>query len=215
MKLKLFCLVFIPIMAGAQVHTIPLGTSGNTFVYTVKNSTSRPLHKLGVFVESFPEWIEFENNTVMIESLKPESFCDAEFRFNTRSGKAGEPGTVIVGLMDNTGKIISKKALTFCAVLKTNESTLFAPFPNPANPSTTVQFSLKEPAEVKITVFNIRGRAVKTLTDKPYAAGLWEIPWQGENNYGQQVASGMYIIQLKTTTEQHTRKWSVKVNLQH
>jgi hypothetical protein len=207
--------MLLPAMVYAQEHKIPLGTRGNTFVYTVKNSTSRPLHKLGVFVESFPEWIEFENNTVMIESLQPESFYEAEFHFNARSGKAGETGTVIVGLMGNTGKIISKKALTFCAVLKTNESTLFAPFPNPANPSTNVQFSLTEPAEVTITIFNIRGRAVKTLTDKPYATGLWEIPWQGENNYGQQVASGMYIIQLKTTTEHHTREWSVKVNLQH
>jgi len=151
----------------------------------------------------------------MIQSLKPNSFCEAEFRFNAKSGKAGETGTVIVGLMDNTGTIISKKALTFCAVLNANESKLFPPFPNPANPSTTVQFSLKEPAEITITVFNIRGRAVKILADKPYAAGLWEIPWQGENNYGQQVASGMYIIQLKTTTAQHTQKWSVKVNLQH
>ncbi|MFO7888917.1 MAG: T9SS type A sorting domain-containing protein [bacterium] len=215
MKLKLFCIVLIPVMLCAQVHTIPLGTRANTFVYTVKNSTSCPLDKLGVFVESFPEWIEFENNTVMIESLKPESFYEAEFHFNARSAKTGETGTVIVSLMDNTGKILSKKALTFCAVLKTNESRLHPPFPNPANPSTTVQFSLTEPAEVTITVFNIRGRAVKTLTDRYYTAGLWEIPWQGEDSYGQQVASGMYIIQLKTITEQNTRKWSVKVNLQH
>jgi hypothetical protein len=215
MRTKLFSMVLLPLLVYAQVHTVPLGTAGNTLVYTVKNSTSHTLYSVGVFVESFPEWTVFNHNTVMIDSLPSKKSYEAEFRFDSGSGEAGRTGEVLIGLMDNKGAIISKKALTFCAALKTNESRLYPPYPNPANPLTTVRFSLTEPAEVRITVFNILGQAVKTLTDKSFAAGLWEIPWQGDNSQGQPVASGMYIITLKTVTDHHTRRWSVKVNLQH
>lgn len=215
MKLKLFSMVLIPIILFGQAHKVPLGTRGNKLVYTVTNKTFHTMYKLGVFVESFPDWIQFDHNTFMIDSLKTGTSCEAEFWFDAKSGKSGETGKVIIGLMDNNRKIISKKALTICAVLQSNESKLYPPYPNPANPSTMVRFSLKEQAEVKIMVFNILGQEVKTLVDKPFSAGLWEIPWQGKNSYGQQVASGMYIIKLKATGETRTQEWSVKVNVQH
>lgn len=215
MKTKLFSMVLLPLLIYAQVHTVPLGTPGNTLVYTVKNSTSHTMYSVGVYVESFPEWTVFNNNTVMIDSLKSNQSFEAEFRFDSGSGEAGQTGAVLIGLMDDQGTIISRKALTFCAALQNNESRLYPPYPNPANPLTTVRFSLTEPAEVTVTVFNILGQAVKTLADKSFAAGLWEIPWQGDNSQGQPVASGMYIIKLKTVTDHHTRHWSVKVNLQH
>jgi len=152
MRLKLFSMVFLPMLIYAQFHKVPLGTQGNTLVYTVRNQTVQTMYKIGVFVESAPGWIQFENNTFMIYTLPSTRSCDASFRFNSGSGEAGQSGKVIVGLMNNTGEIISKKALTFCAVLKINESKLHSPFPNPANPSTTVRFSLKEPAEVRIMI---------------------------------------------------------------
>ncbi|MEJ2627408.1 MAG: T9SS type A sorting domain-containing protein [bacterium] len=215
MRAKLFSMVLFPILVCAQVHTVPLGTAGNKLIYTVKNSTSHTLYSVGVFVESYPEWIAFDNNTVMIDSLNPHCFYEAAFWFDSRSGEVGQTGAVLVGLMDDKGEIISQKILTFCAALQTNESRLYPSYPNPANPSTTVRFSLTEPAEVKITAFNILGQAVKTLADKSFSAGLWEIPWQGDNSFGQPVASGLYIIKLKTVSDHHTRNWSVKVNLQH
>lgn len=215
MKFKLFSMVLIPVMIFGQIHKVPLGTRGNKLIYTVRNNTSHTIYKMGVFVESFPDWIQFNNNTDWIDSLKTNQSYDAEFRFDSQSGKAGQTGEVIVGLLDNNGKIISKKVLIFSAVLKTNKSALYPSYPNPANPSTTVRFSLKEKADVKIMVFNILGQAVKILADKSFSAGLWEIPWQGKNSYGQQVASGTYIIKLKATFDNHTQEWSTKVNLQH
>lgn len=70
-------------------------------------------------------------------------------------------------------------------------------YPNPFNPSTTIVYNLPEPIHVTLTIYNSLGQKVRTLVRSQQKAGLHSIVWNGTNQNGHQVASGVYIYRLK------------------
>jgi hypothetical protein len=79
--------------------------------------------------------------------------------------------------------------------------------PNPFNPTTTIAFSIKERAPVTLTIYNVRGQRVKTLVTDTRAPGVtYRIQWDGRNDAGQQVASGVYFYRLVTKGFTKTKK---------
>ena len=82
-------------------------------------------------------------------------------------------------------------------------------YPNPFNPSTTISYSLPIQANVELTVYDILGQKVKTLVNQTIAAGQYEITWDGSNEFGSQVVSGIYYYQLKTENQNMTRKMTL------
>ena len=78
-----------------------------------------------------------------------------------------------------------------------DEYSLSANYPNPFNPSTTIEFSLPSAGRVELTVYNIRGQKVRTLVDGPLTAGNHTVIWNGANATGEQVASGVYLYRLR------------------
>jgi len=71
-------------------------------------------------------------------------------------------------------------------------------YPNPFNSSTTVRYSVKAsyPVQVKLEIFNIAGREVRELVDKAQSTGSYFVTWDGCNNGGEEVSSGIYIYRL-------------------
>ncbi len=67
-------------------------------------------------------------------------------------------------------------------------------FPNPFNPSTTLNFTCPRTAQVKLAVYNLLGRRITTLADQEFAAGEHSITWEGRDTNGRTVASGSYFI---------------------
>ncbi len=87
-----------------------------------------------------------------------------------------------------------------------SQTALQANYPNPFNPSTTIAFSLAEPAVVKLSVFNLRGQKVKTLTHQMMNRGNHNIVWNGDDDSGRSVSSGIYLIRMETAGSSFTRK---------
>jgi len=73
---------------------------------------------------------------------------------------------------------------------------LYAPSPNPFNPSTTIGFSINNNAKVVIKIYNIKGNKIKTLTNAEYKKGNHSIIWKGINDSGNSVSSGVYFYKL-------------------
>jgi len=71
-------------------------------------------------------------------------------------------------------------------------------YPNPFNPSTTIRYTLPKPSDVSLSIYNIRGELVNTLVSKPQEAGYHQLIWQGEDNQGKKISSGMYIYRITT-----------------
>jgi len=83
---------------------------------------------------------------------------------------------------------------------------LIGNFPNPFNPETTIKFSLSQQGEVKLTIYNIKGRLVRTLLDEYRELGEHHVVWNGQDERGRVVPSGVYLYQLITERETISRK---------
>lgn len=86
---------------------------------------------------------------------------------------------------------------------------LFQNYPNPFNPTTKITYTLPQNqtnSKVKLEIFNSLGQKLKTLVDKNQIAGSYEVLWDGRNNEGLLVASGVYYCRLKTTNFVAARK---------
>ncbi|MBA7592838.1 hypothetical protein ES708_35032 [subsurface metagenome] len=73
---------------------------------------------------------------------------------------------------------------------------LFENYPNPFNPSTTISYALKESAHTTLIVYNAMGQKVRTLTDSHMPAGRHEATWNGRDESGNSVSSGVYFYTL-------------------
>jgi hypothetical protein len=69
-------------------------------------------------------------------------------------------------------------------------------YPNPFNPETTIRFDLAQAGPVDIRVYNVTGQLVRQLTDGHRQAGSYEVHWNGHNNQGQLVPSGIYFCRM-------------------
>ena len=78
-----------------------------------------------------------------------------------------------------------------------NTFSLMQNYPNPFNPSTTIGFDVPEYSSIELTIYDILGNKIRTLADQNYNAGHYDLNWDGLNNNGEKVSSGIYIYQLK------------------
>jgi len=69
--------------------------------------------------------------------------------------------------------------------------------PNPFNPVTVIRYQLPHEADVRIDVFNVAGRLVRTIVDERQEAGYKEAAWDGTNDAGEKVASGVYMYRME------------------
>jgi hypothetical protein len=79
-------------------------------------------------------------------------------------------------------------------------------YPNPFNPVTAIRYSLHRPSQVDIVVFNVLGQEVRTLESGIQSAGTYETGWDGTDQAGVKVASGIYFYRIKAGDFTETRK---------
>ena len=83
---------------------------------------------------------------------------------------------------------------------------VFQNYPNPFNPSTTISYALPQNSFVTLKVYDILGREVKTLVNSEQVPGIHNMIWNGENNYGSKVSSGIYIYRVVAGNYIQTKK---------
>jgi hypothetical protein len=79
-------------------------------------------------------------------------------------------------------------------------------FPNPFNPTTTIKFDMKEKGLVALKIYDVAGRLVRTLANEVRDAGAYSAVWDGRNERGAAVASGIYFYKMETAGFQATKK---------
>jgi len=85
-------------------------------------------------------------------------------------------------------------------------TTLEGNYPNPFNPETTINFSLKESGKVRINIYNLKGQLVKQLIDTELPSGKHQIVWNGKDNQGRNVGSGIYLYRMEAKGYTNTKK---------
>jgi hypothetical protein len=86
------------------------------------------------------------------------------------------------------------------------ETRLGVNYPNPFNPQTTISFQLSEERIVELSVFNIKGEKVKTLVNERLRAAYHSIEWNGTDQTGKSVSSGIYFYKISAGTYVHAKK---------
>ena len=79
-------------------------------------------------------------------------------------------------------------------------------YPNPFNPTTTIRFELPEDAHTRIAIYDLLGREIVLLENRPFNAGYHQVVWQGRDTYGNAVPSGMYFYRMEANGFSSTRK---------
>ena len=74
---------------------------------------------------------------------------------------------------------------------------LFQKHPNSFNPSTTIEFQLPNQGKVEISIYNSLGQLIRVFDSKNYSAGAHSIEWDGRDDLGNEVVSGIYFYNLK------------------
>lgn len=79
-------------------------------------------------------------------------------------------------------------------------------YPNPFRGVATLAFTLKNPAPVKLSIYNLKGQKVKSLVSEQKSSGKHELNWDGTDEHGKPVASGCYIVKLQSGKQSQNRK---------
>ncbi|TKJ42545.1 hypothetical protein CEE37_02325 [candidate division LCP-89 bacterium B3_LCP] len=79
-------------------------------------------------------------------------------------------------------------------------------FPNPFNNETVISFSLPSSERIRIAIYNLLGQEVATLTDQIYAGGMYNVRWDGRNDLGHMITSGIYLVRMNSEHNQAIQK---------
>ena len=83
---------------------------------------------------------------------------------------------------------------------------LYNAFPNPFNPNTNIRYSLKEAGKVKIEIYNMKGQKIKSYNQEHASPGYYQVSWDGRDENGKNVASGIYLYRLTTANYTSAKK---------
>jgi len=164
---------------------ITSSTSWNGIKYVNGNTYIKP----GVTVTSYAflfigdrKKIVIENNaTLIIQGTLTKYFlADIEV----------QPGGTLM-----FAKIAIDQDITDSQIL--SEYQLLGNYPNPFNPATTIKYLLPKESSVGLKIFDLLGREVRAFNINSQPAGFNEITWDGRNEYGEAVSSGIYIYSIK------------------
>ena len=125
-------------------------------------------------------------------------------------------GSWAIGATDGMSGVVISDANTLVidagAALAIDESlipevfALHQNYPNPFNPVTNIQFDIPEESEVRMEIYNLMGQRVATLVNNTLEPGFHAVKWNGTNDFGKQLSSGMYIYRISANNFTSVKK---------
>lgn len=206
----------------ADYHTAPTDASGNT-VGWVKHAGTGPVN-LAIIIAKNPD-----NNDVAFigpvssyyeyTSTNFYRLTDSEWKDNYLFQHGSKPNWVNNYLSDLNGESLGE-GISLLTDIKEGQSDSQIPnkyilaqnYPNPFNPSTIIQFTIPlnlNNLRTKLTIYNIQGEIVDILVDEILPSGTYLSRWNGNNNLGNKVSSGVYFYEVKTGTEKFVGKMNL------
>ncbi len=200
----------------ADIHTTPTDCVGNP-IGAITHVGTGPIH-LGVFIAEHEGSMKaFAGPLFSFYEYRTENFLrltDEEWR-DQYLNSALRPSWVNIYLADVNGNSRGEglKLITSVDDNKTKiipETQLIARnYPNPFNPSTIISFTIPfdlTNSQTELIVYNIQGEVVKKLINEVLPSGNYLTRWDGTNEFGNQVTSGIYIISLRVADRQVSGK---------
>jgi subtilisin family serine protease len=154
----------------------------------IQNESKLRLIERGHFPDDFGVWLVFDNGSTVPAIFGKDIILPADIN----------SAELIIG---------NKAFLSDQRIAALPEDfTLEQNYPNPFNPVTVIKFSLPIQADIRLEIFNILGQKTKTLIRSKYPAGHHAVEWDGQDESGNPVASGIYFYKLTSGDKILTRK---------
>ncbi|MBM3713376.1 MAG: T9SS type A sorting domain-containing protein [Actinobacteria bacterium] len=175
---------------GKKEMILKKGDGKGLFIYDVVNNSA-------VF-----EWTESQLYSVKFIALTDvNGDGKLELIFLARLGEFGDSYKTY---------IYSTSALTSSVKISQddipNNYKLSQNYPNPFNPSTTIEYEISQPENVKINIYDVTGRLIKELVKEQKNIGRYSVVWNGKDDSGNMVASGNYFYQIIIGDFAHAKK---------
>ncbi len=178
--------------------------SGDTGYVEINTDGSKGWERISpAFVDTQSEWTQV---SIPLDSYTGHS--NVKFRFHFTSDNTD---TTNGWYIDDVQINFKPTSVTEEPVSVPTDFSLGQNYPNPFNPITIIKFKVqgskfKVPLPTTIKVYNVLGQKVRTLVDEPKAAGEYKAIWDGKNDKGEEMASGIYFYQLKAGDLTETKK---------
>jgi hypothetical protein len=149
----------------------------------------------------YPKWVSTDP---LYGAVEPDASQELNIHFDASGCNIGDElscNIVVTSHEPNVGSQVATVNLLVSDVSVGPDTpfyitTLYPNYPNPFSNTTTFKFALKDPAHVKLTVYNIKGQRVATVIDKEMAPGSYEIPWSLANE-DHKLKNGIYFYRLE------------------
>ena len=159
------------------------------------------------FVRIIDDSVNDDGETVKVK-ISNARLCDDSSRTLsiTRAEATGTISNTGTTLMYSSDDGDGDDALLAKSVAALQTFALYANYPNPFNAETQMTYALPEAGAVELAIYNVGGQRVRTLVQGEQAAGRYQIVWDGRNDTGAGLASGVYLSRLTSTQGVRVRR---------
>ena len=204
MKRTMFivCLLLLLLVSHVTAENNPtlwLNAGTNEFTFSVVNRRSEDLNGIAIHVdeEKLPEWLSIENDLRSIDIKQGQkSFEKIALTLNVSDAPVDAEAEMPFTFTDSKSCRWEYSVRVHVNPDLPSSYELFENYPNPFNPVTTISYSLKENIHTELVIYNSLGQYIRTLVDSPQDAGVYSIKWDGKDDHGSQVSSGVYVYTL-------------------
>lgn len=180
------------LVIGARYQDAAAGDGGATYIYSRSGENWTEINKITAsdaeIDDRFGSAVDIQGDVLVIGAYKDDQpgadDAGSVYMFS---------GFGVTGIADEPGT-------------RMNRFSLEQNYPNPFNPSTQISYQIQEAGETRLTVYNLLGQAVKTLVSATQAPGSYVVSWDGLNDSGFAVPSGVYLYRLESGDNVQTRR---------
>ncbi len=163
---------------------------------------------------------EFQPKSVRVDQIAPPSLSAQNSMANPNAikierGDAQIDGQFVTMTIPALGAVIVTVSQDPNSKVGLNETDaihdyrLYTNYPNPFNPNTMLRYDVPRPGRVTLRIVDVLGRQVKVLVDDAKTCGSYVAEWDGTNENGERVSSGVYVCELNTASESFSQKMSL------
>ncbi len=185
------------LILGATGHKNAEGVMvGGAYIYL---GSTNPGTTADYFLEGETKWSTFGFNCETLGDINGDGYDEfyiiAPQYPDTTYGDDNVLGKIYVYSMKNFFVDVEKEGQTL-----PKEFELYQNYPNPFNPSTTIKFALPYTSNIQLTIYDIMGKEIRRFDLINQSSGYSEIVWDGKNNNGVSVSSGIYFYKMEAVS---------------
>ena len=146
---------------------------------------------LGYHIERLPDNVTFEPTGIATSFVDDTIPIAGNYWYTVQAyNSTGDGGTATSNvLMFGGNEILFDEIVT-------SKTELLNNYPNPFNPATNIAFSIEEAGYTTLDVYNMKGQLVKTLVNEVKENGNYTVTWNGKDNSGKNLSSGVYFYKM-------------------